>query len=130
MTAAADKPMSLADAIDTIEDSYAYMLAYAGQGRAAADDGSDHEIRDSLKRADAALATFAQMTESGGGEDHTAFVDMVRRDAARARAALRFVLAQKSISSQIVDNLNASIHLRTLLTDLFLLDEALKISGI
>ena len=42
---------------------------------------------------------------------------------------MRFVLAQRAIGSQIVDNLNASIHLRTLLTDLFLLDEALKISG-
>ena len=32
----------------------------------------------------------------------------------------------KSISSQLVDNLNASIHLRTLLTDIFLIDETLK----
>ena len=46
------------------------------------------------------------------------------------RAAFRFVLAQPAIGSQIVDNLNASTHVRTLLTDLFLLDEALKISGI
>ena len=36
----------------------------------------------------------------------------------------------RSIGSQIVDNLNATTHVRTLLTDLFLLDEALKISGI
>jgi len=36
------------------------------------------------------------------------------------------VLAQKSISSQLVDNLNASIHVRALLTDVFLIDEALK----
>jgi hypothetical protein len=36
------------------------------------------------------------------------------------------VLAQPAISSQLVDNLNASIHVRALLTDLFLLDEALK----
>ena len=36
------------------------------------------------------------------------------------------VLAQPSISSQLVDNLNASIHLRALLTDLFLIDEVLK----
>jgi len=35
-------------------------------------------------------------------------------------------LAQKSISSQLVDNLNASIHLRALLTDVFLIDEVLK----
>jgi hypothetical protein len=40
------------------------------------------------------------------------------------------VLARRSIGSQMIDNLNASIHLRALLTDLFLLDEALKISGV
>jgi hypothetical protein len=37
------------------------------------------------------------------------------------------VLAQPAISSQLIDNLNASIHLRALLTDLFLVDELLKI---
>ena len=40
---------------------------------------------------------------------------------------MQLVLAQPSISSQLVDNLNASIHLRALLTDLFLLDEVLKL---
>jgi hypothetical protein len=30
------------------------------------------------------------------------------------------------VSSQLVDNLNASIHVRALLTDLFLIDEAVK----
>jgi len=29
----------------------------------------------------------------------------------------------------LIDNLNASIHVRALLTDLFLLDEALKITA-
>jgi len=41
-------------------------------------------------------------------------------------AAVRLVLAQPSIGSQIVDNLNASSHVRAVLTDLFLLDDALK----
>jgi hypothetical protein len=36
------------------------------------------------------------------------------------------VLAQPSIGSQIVDNLNANIHVRALLTDLFLIDEIIK----
>jgi hypothetical protein len=35
-------------------------------------------------------------------------------------------LAQKALSSQLIDNLNASIHIRALLTDIFLIDEALK----
>jgi hypothetical protein len=45
---------------------------------------------------------------------------------AAARAAVRLALAVPSIGSQLIDNLNASIHVRTLLTDVFLLDEALK----
>jgi hypothetical protein len=122
-----DGPKTLPDAIDAIEETYEFMLAYAAQGRAREEGGED--IREHLQRAEAGLAIIAAM-EVGSDADHKAFVDLVRQDAGRARAAMRFVLAQKAIGSQIVDNLNASIHLRTLLTDLFLLDEALKISGI
>ena len=53
------------------------------------------------------------------------FIAVLEKDAYRTRAALRLVLAQKALSSQL-DNLNASIHLRALLTDIFLIDETLK----
>jgi hypothetical protein len=119
-------PKTLADAIDAVEGAYEFMLAYAAQGRIGEDPGDD--IRDWLGRAEAGLALIAAMAPPNGGGDEAAFVDQVRQDAARARVALRFVMAQRAIGSQMVDNLNASIHLRTLLTDLFLLDEALKIS--
>jgi hypothetical protein len=121
-------PKTLADAIDAVEGTYEFMLAYAAQGRSREEAGDD--IRDYLVRADAGLAIIAAMpSPNGGDDDQAAFVEMVRQDAARARTAMRFVLAQRAIGSQMIDNLNASIHLRTLLTDLFLLDEALKISG-
>jgi hypothetical protein len=58
--------------------------------------------------------------------DCAAFFNALDRDAAIAVAAVRLVLAQSAISSQLVDNLNASIHLRAVLTDIFLLDEAFK----
>jgi hypothetical protein len=122
-----DRPKTLPDAIDAIEEAYEFMLAYAAQGRARQEGGDD--IREHLQRAEAGLAIIVAM-DAGSDTDHKAFVELVRQDAGRACAAMRFVLAQKAIGSQIVDNLNASIHLRTLLTDLFLLDEALKISGI
>ena len=54
------------------------------------------------------------------------FIDVLDRDAEASQAAVRLVLAQPGISSQLVDNLNASIHLRALLTDIFLVDEVLK----
>jgi hypothetical protein len=119
-------PQTLADAIDAVEGAYEFMLAYAAQGRVGEE--SD-DIRGWLGKAEAGLSLIATMTApNGGGSDEVAFVDQVRQDATRARIALRFVMAQRAIGSQMIDNLNASIHLRTLLTDLFLLDEALKIS--
>jgi len=57
---------------------------------------------------------------------YDAFVAVLEHDARNAGAAVRLVLAQPSIGSQLVDNLNASSHLRAVLTDLFLLDEALR----
>jgi hypothetical protein len=124
---------SLAGAIDVVEETYEYMLAYAAQGRGREDD--DESIRGYLKRAEAALGVIAAATPQAAGgaagdKADEAFLEIVRTDAVRARAAMRFVLARRTIGSQIIDNLNASIHLRALLTDLFLLDEALKISGI
>ena len=41
-------------------------------------------------------------------------------------AAVQLVLAQQNITSQMVDNLNGMIHLRALLTDVFLIDEMLR----
>jgi hypothetical protein len=120
-------PNTLAEAIDAVEGAYEFMLAYAAQGRIGEDPGDD--IREWLRRAEAGLALIGAMSPpNGAGDDEAAFIDQVRQDAARARLALRFVMAQRAVSSQTIDNLNASIHLRTLLTDLFLLDEALKIS--
>ena len=57
---------------------------------------------------------------------YRAFIAVVDRDAKDSQAAIQLVLALPAISSQVVDNLNASIHLRALLTDLFLIDEVLK----
>ncbi len=50
---------------------------------------------------------------------------MLDRDAHDSLAMIELALAQPVISSQLIDNLNASIHLRALLTDLFLIDEIL-----
>jgi hypothetical protein len=54
---------------------------------------------------------------------------MLDRDVQDSLAAIDLVLAQPSISSQLIDNLNASSHLRALLTDLFLIGEILRTRG-
>jgi hypothetical protein len=132
----AEGPGTLADAIDVIEETYEFMLAYAAQGRRGDEEDASTGIRERLRRAEAALATIATATpdafpaQSPQAAAAAEFLDVVRADAGRARAAFRLVLAQPSIGSQAVDNLNATTHVRTLLTDLFLLDETLKISGL
>ena len=62
-------------------------------------------------------------------EHYKNFIEVLRRDAENALSAVRLVLAQDSISSQMIDNLNAMIHLRALLTDVFLIDEILSPHG-
>lgn len=127
-----DKPQSVAAAIDVIESTYELLLAYAAQGRKAEED-DPLGVRQALRQANAALDVLTAATPvdlgSPDGMAAHATADMLavlRQDAASARAAIRFVLAQRVIGSQIVDNLNASIHIRALLTDIFLLDEAFE----
>ena len=43
-----------------------------------------------------------------------------------ARGALGVVLSRKQIGSLLIDNFNASVHVRAMLTDLFLVEQALK----
>ena len=120
--------------VDTIESGYEYFLAYAAQGRRTDRDSpeSSSEVRDHLEKMVAALegldAVVRQCVRSRDGlsESSAAFLDAVRDDAAKAAGALRLALACAAISSQLIDNLNASIHVRALLTDLFIVDEALR----
>jgi hypothetical protein len=123
----------LSDRCNVIEECYEFMLAYAGQGLPAEANGRDGLIRDFLTRAAEALAgleeAYASVVErlalSPAGP-YAAFQEVLARDARDSLVAVELVLAQPAISSQLIDNLNASIHLRALLTDLFLIDEILK----
>ena len=122
------------DRCDAIEECYEFMLAYAGQGLPS-DEGSPagSQVREFLGRAVKALTGLAESCAKAVAEEglepagkYDAFIALLQRDAQDSLAALDLVLAQPAISSQLIDNLNASIHVRALLTDLFLIDEILK----
>jgi hypothetical protein len=119
--------VTLKERCDAIEECYEFMLAYAGQGLAN-DAGSQagSQVREYLRHAARALNGIADAVRAEGLQP-TAFAAVVDRDAHDSMAAIELVLAQPAISSQLIDNLNASIHLRALLTDLFLIDEVLKL---
>jgi hypothetical protein len=124
----------LDERIEAIESGYEFMLAYAAQGRDT-DKGAaaGRNVRDYLERMSTALdglggviSACAAAVDSGLAATSQAFFAAVESDANVARAAVRLVLARPDVSSQLIDNLNASIHLRALLTDLFVVDEVLK----
>jgi hypothetical protein len=120
--------------IDTIEEAYEFMLAYAAQGlEGDTATQSGGQLREFLTRASGALSglgdvltTIVAAERLEPAARYHAFTAVLDRDARDSLAAIELVRAQPSISSQLVDNLNASIHVRALLTDLFLIDEILK----
>ena len=126
--------MDLAARCDAIEECYEFMLAYAAQGVVdEAHSPSSGQLRTLLHRAESGLDGLAGSCRAAVDQGrlepldrYLAFIDVLDRDARSALAAVRLVLAQPSIGSQLIDNLNASIHVRALLTDLFLIDEIVK----
>jgi hypothetical protein len=124
----------IANRCEAVEECYEFLLAYAAQGLPS-DQGSKsgEQVRGFLHRAVKALSGLAEhcalaVKEEGlePAEKYTAFFSVLDRDARDSLAAIELVLAQPAISSQLIDNLNASIHLRALLTDLFLVGEIMR----
>jgi hypothetical protein len=124
----------LSERCDTIEECYEFMLAYAAQGLPS-DEGSRSggQVREYLGRAVKAISGLADSCTTAvkqerldPAEKYRAFFAVLERDASDSLAAIELVLAQPAIGSPLIDNLNASIHLRALLTDLFLLTEIAK----
>lgn len=119
---------------DAIEGCFEYNLAWAAKGVNGDEPGlSTAELRHSLIGAVDAIQglgqSFRTAIEQAGLKPavrYTDFIEILERDATDALVTIELVLAQPVISSQLIDNLNASVHLRALLTDLFLIDELIK----
>jgi hypothetical protein len=119
---------------DAIEECYEFMLAYAAQG--IVDDRESRngtQLRELLSKGVEAAAGLPEAYATTLTTMHLAtqqyknFLDLLGADTTKALAAMELVLTQPRISSQLIDNLNASLHVRTLLTDVFLLDEILHL---
>ncbi len=111
------------DDIEAIESGYEFLLAFAAQGRPAQNEtGPGPHARPIIEGISAGMKNIS----TAFAESKDDFERVIASDCRNAGAAIRFILNQEKIGSEIVDNLNASIHLRAVLTDLFLYSEALK----
>ena len=125
---------ALRERLDCIEETYEFMLAYAAQGlRGDEAGGAGAQLRDLLERCNTALQDLPELLRSivntqplAPAQPYNTFLTIIAQDAHYTQTALQLVLAQPAISSQLIDNLNAWMHLRALLTDLFVIDELLR----
>jgi hypothetical protein len=119
---------------EILEECYEYFLSYAARGlRAEKGSQPDAEVREYLEWASEALyqleSVCAHLLASGSlqpTDKFEAFFAILIRDAHNAAVTLELVASLPSIGSQIIDNLNGLMHLRSVLTDLFLATELLK----
>ena len=121
-------PENIREHIERIEEAYEFMLAYAAQGRGDEGAGPDGaHIRTFLNRFDAAAATIVGELDAvpGAGGEASAFLAALKADSAVMSSVLRAMLARDQITSEVVDNANGLISVRSYLTGLFFLDKAL-----
>ena len=127
-------PTEVEDFCETIEDCYEFTLSYAAKGMAASESSDlGRQLRekltlaaDAMRGLEAGCATLVETQRVMPAEKYQPFFTVLARDAQNSIAAVELVLAQPVIGPQLIDNLNASIHLRALLTDLFLVTEILS----
>lgn len=120
--------------IELVETGYEFMLAYAAQGRDREEEGSSGpSIRAQIRSLHESLNVLSDLfeveikrTPATSRPTLLAFNQILSEEAHRATAAVAVVLVLKNISSQVVDNLNASTYLRSILTGMFLMDEAIS----
>ena len=119
--------------IDAIEEAYEFMLAYAAQGRVEEGAGPDGaHIRNFLERflaaADGLTAQVSAVVEKdqvAGG----ALLASFKQDSATVTSVLRLLLGKTNISSEMIDNSNGLIAMRSYLTTLFFIDKVVLVEA-
>jgi hypothetical protein len=113
---------------ETLAWTLGYKLDLTGTklGCDRAECGACTVLIDDVPRYSCSVLTHSVTTVTDDAPDsadkYLAFLD-VDRDARDALSAIELVLPQPAISSQLIDNLNASIHLRAVPADLFMLSD-------
>ena len=113
--------------IELVEEAYEFMLAYAAQGRA--DEGADPDgahIRTFLTQfseaTDNIINELDNLTEADGTME--TFIKTAKTDADTVKSVLAIMLQKENVSSEMVDNANGLITVRSYLTALFFIDKA------
>ena len=113
--------------IELVEEAYEFMLAYAAQGRANEGAGPDGaHIRTFLTQfsdaTDRIIEDLNKLSKPNG--EMGTFINSAKSDAKTVKSVMSIMLQKGNISSEMVDNANGLITVRSYLTALFFIDKA------
>ncbi len=113
--------------IELVEEAYEFMLAYASQGRAEEGAGPDGaHIRTFLTQfsdaTDRIIEDLDKLSKPNG--EMGTFINSAKSDAETVKSVMSIMLQKGNISSEMVDNANGLITVRSYLTALFFIDKA------
>ena len=113
--------------IELVEEAYEYMLAYAAQGRADEGAGPDGaHIRTFLVQLNEATDNILAVMDDvhAISPNSSAFFEALKSDAATVKSVMSIMLGKDNVSSEMIDNANGLISVRSYLTALFFIDKA------
>ncbi len=113
--------------IELVEEAYEFMLAYAAQGRVDEGAGPDGaHIRTFLTQfsdaTDRIIEDLDKLSKPNG--EMGTFINSAKSDAETVKSVMSIMLQKGNISSEMVDNANGLITVRSYLTALFFIDKA------
>ena len=114
--------------IEKVEEAYEYMLAYAAQGRADEGEGAEGvEIRIFIKQFLSSIEVLAGSLESlsKSSVELKTYIDSFKGESDIMASVLKIILANDNISSEVIDNANGLISVRSYLTSLFFIDKSI-----
>lgn len=114
------------EAIDAVEEAYEFMLAYAAQGRQVeAETEGASQIRGFLDRFRGALDVFSKYSDAllKPAVTNSAFAEHFAADTNTMKAVMDMLIAKNNITSDMIDNTNGMIIVRSFLTNVFFVDQ-------
>ena len=114
--------------IEKVEEAYEYMLAYAAQGRADEGEGAEGvQIRIFIKQFLSSIEVLAGSLESlsKSSVELKTYIDSFKGESDIMASVLKIILANDNISSEVIDNANGLISVRSYLTSLFFIDKSI-----
>jgi hypothetical protein len=114
------------NSLETIEESYEFLLTYGAQGRKhETNDQGSSKIRESLKLFNTSLSDIQKIDLTLFEENISDFNQSFLSDLSVVKSIINTILDKEIITSDMIDHTNGLIVMRSLMTSLFFIDQVI-----